>query len=107
MLKLEVLAYDVENRQKRFEMRRHDWNTMSLPYVRDVRTSASLKDSRQIDQAKGHWNDFIVPTVQYVVTVQAMRGKEERTEVKGLWKLFANRVTGKKCGSRQNRFIGM
>ena len=77
MLKLEVLAYDVENRQRRFEMRRHDWNIMSLPCVKYARTCASLKESRQINQTKSRWNVFIVSTFRDVVAVQAMeRGKE-------------------------------
>ena len=45
MPKLQEPAYDVGNRQKRFEMPRHNWNTMSLPCVRGVRTSVSLEKS--------------------------------------------------------------
>ena len=45
MPKLQEPAYDVGNRQKRFEMPRHNWNTMSLPCVRAVRTSVLLEKS--------------------------------------------------------------
>ena len=45
MPKLQEPAYDVGNRQKRFEMPRHNWNIMSLPCVRGVRTSVSLEKS--------------------------------------------------------------
>jgi len=45
MPKPERPAYDVGNRQHVSGMRQRVWNTMSLPCVRDVKTSASLEES--------------------------------------------------------------